>query len=112
MESTIQDISVRPDFYSPIFRHWERLKRVAPLQRDHSFPMRSPRSLAQKSGFGFALIFPVISPVGIVLLTSRNQNQLIVASAIPGYSNCLGLTAVFAMMGAEQELQLFARGVG
>jgi hypothetical protein len=63
-------------------------------------------------GFGFALTFPVISPVGIVLLTSRKPESTHRCQRNIWLLNCLGLLAVFAMVGAEQKLQLFVPGVG
>src|SRR3954470_3069012 len=37
----------------------------------------------KKSGFGFALIFPVISPAGSVLFTAGSQHQLLRQARVP-----------------------------
>ena len=40
-------------------------------------------ALPKKSGFGFAFIFPAISPVGSVLFTADSQHQLLRQARVP-----------------------------
>src|SRR6266699_4801562 len=79
IESTIQGISTCPDgpwltsFSSP-----EEVKtRISPPAGSLVSHEITTQPCPKETGFGFALILPVISPVRCVLLTGKNQDQLL-----------------------------------
>src|SRR5207244_12267275 len=90
VESTIHGISVCPDcpllwltsFSSP---GEVEMRTSAPAGSFVSHEITT-QPCPKEMGFGLALIFPVIAPVRSVLLTSKNQDQLLAAIAISGCS--------------------------
>ena len=79
LESLIHGISTSPD--DPPFV--TSFSSSVPVETRISAPAGSfvsqeiTQPCPKKSGFGFAFIFPVISPVGSVLFTAGNQHQLL-----------------------------------
>ena len=79
LESLIHGISTWPDGPPCV----TSFSSSAPVETRISAPAGSfvsqeiTQRCPKKSGFGFAFIFPVISPVGSVLFTAGNQHQLL-----------------------------------